>query len=194
MKPLTSQVHDLLAAMPLQAETVIDATAGNGYDTLFLAQCTGPQGKVYAFDIQSDAINQTAKRLSEAGHDHGEFFNASHAQMLKLLPPELIGEIAAITFNLGYLPGGDKTITTNVDSTQQAIFAAVKLLKPGGILTILAYTGHPGGIEEANAVQHLTSQLPSNEYSINEQTSSFAKADSPRLFVIRKNSTDKPGT
>ena len=185
MKSLTSQVHELLAAQSLQGETLIDATAGNGHDTLYLAQCTGPQGKVYAFDIQATAIEQTELRLTEAGYCNVEYLEKSHAEMLQLLPEELRGEIAAITFNLGYLPGGDKNAITGIDSTQQALTASVQLLKPGGLLTILAYTGHPGGADEADAVFEQMSRLPADDFSFQEKYP--VKPKSPRLFIIRKN-------
>lgn len=186
MKPLTSQVHDLLAELSLEGQTVIDATAGNGHDTLFLAQCTGPRGKVYAIDIQPDAIQKTTQRLTEAGHKNIEYLTDSHAYLLQLLPEELIGEIAVITFNLGYLPGGNKSATTRIDSTQQAFAASAELLKPSGLLTILAYTGHPGGAQEAAAVHEMASQLPAEEYTFHEQPSGELKPGSPRLFIIRK--------
>ncbi len=186
MKPLTEQVHDLLSHTALLGETVIDATAGNGHDTLFLAQCVGPQGKVFAFDIQQPAIDQTNLRLTEAGYNHATCIKGSHAEMVSLLPETLIEKVAAITFNLGYLPGGNKAITTQIETTLLAVEASTQLLKPSGILTILAYTGHPGGKEEAEAIVEFANRLPTKLFKFQEHSQTSPVFNSPRFFVIKK--------
>ncbi len=184
MKPLTQQVHDLFREIPLQGETLVDATAGNGHDTMFLAQCAGPNGNVIAIDIQQEAIDQTARRIAEAGYENVTCIKGSHAEMLHLVPETLIGKVAAITFNLGYLPGGSKAIITQTDTTLRAVEASLQLLKPNGILSILAYTGHPGGQEEADTVFEFASQLPKDNFKFQELSPTPSAADSPRLFVI----------
>ncbi len=186
MKPLTEQVHDLLSKKDLVGETVIDATAGNGYDTLFLARCVSPSGTVYAIDIQQIAINQTKSRLTDAGCNNVVYLVGSHAEILSLLPDNLTGKVAAITFNLGYLPGSDKTVTTETESTLIAIETSTCLLKPGGILTILAYTGHPGGKQEADSVEDFANQLPSSDFISQEHSPTPPASNSPRFFVIQK--------
>ncbi len=186
MKPLTEQVHDLLSNTALLGETVIDATAGNGHDTLFLAQCVGPRGKVFAIDIQQQAIDQTNLRLTEAGYNHATCIKGSHAEMVRLLPDNLIGKVAAITFNLGYLPGGNKAITTQIETTLLALEVSVQLLKPGGILTILAYTGHPGGKEEANSIFEFANRLPASNFMFQEHSPTPLVINSPRFFVIQR--------
>jgi len=186
MKPLTKQVHDFLGKTALLGETVIDATAGNGYDTLFLAQCVGSQGKVFAIDIQQEAIDHTNLRLTEAGYNHATCIKGSHAEMLSLLPENLIGEVAAITFNLGYLPGGNKAITTQIESTLLALEASTQLLKPSGFLTILAYTGHPGGREEADSIFEFAKRLPANEFIFHEHSPTPLVINSPRFFAIQR--------
>lgn len=186
MKPLTEQVHDFLSDIALQGETVIDATAGNGYDTFFLAQCVGSQGKVFAIDIQQEAIDQTNLRLTEAGYNNATCIKGSHSELLSLLPENLIGKVAAITFNLGYLPGGNKAITTQIETTLIAIDASIQLLKPGGILTILAYTGHPGGKEEADSIVDFGNRLSANDFIFHEHSPTPLVINSPRFFVIQK--------
>src|ERR1700754_4394232 len=91
----------------------IDATAGNGHDTEFLAGLVGPAGTVYAFDIQEQAVNSTGERLRKAGlEDRVQVVHSGHEHMQRYIPAEHYGHINAVMFNLGYLPHGDKSITT----------------------------------------------------------------------------------
>lgn len=152
-RPLTQLAHQLIAPHVRADDITIDATAGNGHDSLFLAQQVGPCGQVHAYDIQQQALQATRQRLEGAGcgiqlHLHPD----SHAHLLQTLPSDYRGRVAAITFNLGYLPGGDHATTTRIDSTLSALEQSLVLLRPGGVLSVLAYRGHPGGQEEADAV------------------------------------------
>lgn len=170
MKPITQQAHDLLSTH-VRGSLAIDATAGNGHDTLFLANLVGPTGTVWAFDIQPEALRKTAARLIEhqvpvelrlkpaspaqASEHHCRVIaiEADHAEMTQHLPHEIRGRVAAIMFNLGYLPGSDKDCITTTSSTRAALDTAIELLAPGGVLTVVVYPGHPGGQEEAEAVR-----------------------------------------
>ena len=98
-------------------EAAIDATAGNGHDTHFLSEHVGPAGEVYAIDLQKSALEVTSRRLSAIGLQNVRLINQDHAQLSSLVPIELRSRIGAIMFNLGYLPGGDKSITTSPTST-----------------------------------------------------------------------------
>lgn len=147
----------------------IDATAGTGVDTQFLAETVGVRGTVYAFDIQPLALVRTAARLEtrfagEAAADKPEIalLAESHAQMLEVIPASSHGRISAVMFNLGYLPDpeADQRIITGHASTLPALEASLELLQPGGIVTIVVYPGHPGGEEEAEAVTSWASQQP----------------------------------
>ncbi len=184
MKPLTAHVHDLVQNVLQPGDFAIDATMGNGHDTLFLAQQIGVLGKVYAFDIQPLAIQQTRELVNAAAIENVVLVEASHAKMQHFIPHELHGKIAAVMFNLGYLPGGDKSIITQIDSTIVAIRTAVQLLKTGGIMTVLAYVGHPGGRAEAEAVRDVMQQL-----SGFEDLSLPERSISPKLYVVRKAGT-----
>ena len=144
-RPLTRLAHELLRAQLCPGDIAIDATAGNGHDTLFLAQAVGPCGRVHGFDIQPAAILATRARLAAAGAAApAELHLAGHEQMARLLPA-LCGKVAAVTFNLGYLPGADHATTTGTNSTLEALEQALTLLRSGGALSVLAYRGHPGG-------------------------------------------------
>lgn len=164
----------------------VDATAGNGYDTLFLARIVGAAGKVYAFDIQQAALTAAAARLQQAGlASRVALFHAGHEAMPEHLPTEYIGKIDAIMFNLGYLPSGDKSVITVTETTLQALNQAATLLAAGGVLTILAYPGHAGGDAETAAVQGWCDILYDAAFSV-QHLLAPDKNSAPQLWVVRK--------
>lgn len=135
---------------------VVDATAGKGYDTLFLAGAVGPLGKVYAFDIQEEALHTTRERLSAAGLlDRVNLLREGHQDMQKFVA----GPVDAIMFNLGYLPGSDRSIVTRPQTTVEAIASGLELLSRKGRMSVVVYTGHPGAAGEARAVAALAAGL-----------------------------------
>lgn len=160
----TMLAHSWVAAHLASGGVAIDATAGNGHDTLFLAQHCGPTGAVHAFDIQAEAIHRTQTRLNAADIRNVTVHQCCHSQMADRVDNTLSGQVDAITFNLGYLPGGDKSCITRRDSTLLAIERGLSLLAPGGIMTIVIYTGHADGIDEADAVEAYVTQLPPTEW------------------------------
>ncbi|AXI01310.1 16S rRNA (cytosine(1402)-N(4))-methyltransferase [Sporosarcina sp. PTS2304] len=129
-------------------ETVVDATAGNGNDTLFLAELVGDTGHVIAFDIQPQALKTTHSHLGNLA-DRASLILDSHANVRNYVH----GEIGGAMFNLGYLPySDDQSIITTPDSTIAALDALLGLLKKSGIITITVYDGHEGGSEERDAL------------------------------------------
>ena len=112
--------------------------------------------------------------------------HASHADMAEKIPVQYHGKISAIMFNLGYLPGGDKSIITQTDSTLTALNIASRMLSSNGIITILAYPGHQGGDLETDQVKNWCEQLDEDQFKISIVYSSENKESAPRLFVIRK--------
>ncbi|WP_281889940.1 class I SAM-dependent methyltransferase [Paenibacillus sp. YYML68] len=164
---ILSFAHKLIEERVKPGEPVVDATAGNGVDTVYLARCTGPSGTVYAFDIQAAALERTAARCAlEAPGHRVELVHHSHAELAEALPTETHGRVAAVTFNLGYLPGHDHATITTAASTLPALEAAASLLRRGGVITIVLYTGHPGGQEEAEAVEAWAASLPQAQYQV----------------------------
>lgn len=134
-----------------EGDLAVDATAGNGHDTLFLAGRVGVSGRVLAFDIQRAAIDSARRRIEAAGlAGRVGWFCESHALMAERAAA---GSVAAVMFNLGYLPGGDHAVITRGEETLRALDAALGVLRPGGVLTVVGYPGHPGGDEEARAVR-----------------------------------------
>ncbi|WP_028612095.1 tRNA (mnm(5)s(2)U34)-methyltransferase [Paenibacillus harenae] len=157
--------HKWIAERTSPGDIVIDATAGGGVDTLALAKLVGPKGKVYAFDIQQEALDRTSARFAAyadaAALPEVKLLLQSHSGMADAVEQDAIGRTAAVMFNLGYLPGGgDLSVITEPASTIAALNAAVTLLRPGGIVTCVLYPGHPGGAEEAAAVEAWAANLP----------------------------------
>jgi len=186
MRRLTQQAHDNCRTVLARGEIAVDATAGNGHDTLFLAQQVGPAGTVFAFDLQSEAINETARRLQQHEFDNVALVQGDHAKLRELLPREFHGRVGAVMFNLGYLPGGDKKITTMPSSTLAALEQSLDLLRPGGIVTVLAYTGHAGGQDEADAIRGLLGGLCDTSFDVTETPADENSVTAPQLLVVRK--------
>ncbi|WP_290652272.1 class I SAM-dependent methyltransferase [Aquisalimonas sp.] len=183
-RPLTELVHELLAPLIRPGDVAVDATAGNGHDTLFLAQRVGPRGRVYAMDIQSRALEHTRKRLQAAGVlSRVALTAADHASLVRVLGHELQGRVRAVTFNLGYLPGGDRGPVTSAASTIPALRQATTLLAPGGRITVLAYVGHSGSRLEASAVEEWANSL-GEPFAAREVRPPGTPEQSPRLFII----------
>ena len=108
----------------------------------------------------------------------------SHAEMAAALPEVDDGSVAAVMFNLGFLPGGDHAVTTRTESSLTAIKTALGLVRAGGIVTILVYPGHAGGDDEAGSVQRLIDELPAAEFETSIRRSATTSETAPRLFII----------
>lgn len=151
----------------------VDFTMGNGNDTAFLSQTVGPQGRVYAFDIQEEALQSTAAHLAELGcPENYQLICASHHRVR-----EFVSEpIQAGMFNLGYLPrSGRKAVTTMRETTMPAVEAAIDLMAPGGIIMVAIYPGHEEGRLEGEMLA---------EY--------FATLDRRKICVSRFNIMNSP--
>jgi 16S rRNA C1402 N4-methylase RsmH len=137
----------------MAGDIAIDGTAGKGRDTAFLAQAVGPTGHVHCFDIQPEAIASTDNLCALAGLSaRVTLHHRSHADIATALPAGHLGKVGAAIFNLGYLPGGNPDIITQPQSTATALRAAFAALRSGGRLICVAYTGHPGGMDESDVV------------------------------------------
>jgi tRNA G37 N-methylase Trm5 len=147
-RPL-QQSHDIVRGVVKAGDTVIDATAGNGGDTLFLARLVGPEGMVFCFDIQKSALDRTLEKLKLEGlEDRATLVNDGHENM----GIHVKCSINAIMFNLGYLPGGDHHIGTTGNTTIKALESAMELIRINGIITIIVYYGGDSGFEERDQV------------------------------------------
>lgn len=157
---LTALAREAVGKALEDGSLAIDATVGNGHDTLFLAGEVASRGQVIGFDVQLQALEGTRKRLSGSGLESLVSLHLSgHENMSTQVPGDWTGRVSAVMFNLGYLPGGDKWLTTHPASTLQALNQALLLLRTGGVISLLVYRGHPGAKAEAEAVLAWLDQL-----------------------------------
>lgn len=170
-----------------KGDYVIDATCGNGHDTLCLAEAVGEEGDVLALDIQREAL-ETSKALM-AEHDIKQvcFAQANFKDMRKFSSfafPDL--QPSAVVFNLGYLPGGDKALTTTAEDSLEAVKAALDLIKPGGIVTVVLYSGHEEGAKEKQAILDFAENLSSQEYHVVYANLLNQKKNPPEVVWLTK--------
>ena len=182
----TTLAHRIVATILQPGEVAVDATVGNGHDTLFLARQVGPQGHVYGFDVQEEALVRARRRLEEAGlHERVTLLQRGHEHMAEAVPATWHGRIGAVLFNLGYLPGGsDRTCVTRPETTLPALDAALRLLRPGGVLTVVAYRGHPGGAKEAEAVRQWAEALDPDRFVAARYAFCNRRRPAPELFAV----------
>lgn len=177
--------HERVEAALRPGDVAIDATAGNGHDTVALARAVGADGRVYAFDVQAAALRQTQIRLSDTGlSGRVDLIHAGHEQMTSRVGEWTWGEVGAVTFNLGYLPGHDSDRTTTPETTIPALNAALSLLRPGGVITVVVYTGHAGGAAEARAVDDWAAGLPQEQVRALSYRFVNQENDPPRLLAV----------
>lgn len=158
--------HELLRRSVNRHEHVVDATCGNGNDTLFLSKLIGDHGQVYAFDIQEQAIENTKAKMIENNRQNVIYINDSHENISSYIPHSLKGKIGGAIFNLGYLPRSDKSIVTKSDSTIKAIEQLLTYLKKNGLIVIVIYHGHDEGKIEKEDVLNYVQQLEQKKYSV----------------------------
>lgn len=177
----------LLRSFCKPGDFVIDATCGNGNDTLYLSNLVGENGHVFAFDIQEQAIQNSKQRLINHHADQNvTFFHASHDELMEQLPSDLKSKVSAAIFNLGYLPGSDKSITTTGSSTIGAIEQLLKLLKPEGVIILVIYHGHEEGKREKDQVMKYVKQLDQKQAHVLQYEFINQKNDPPFVVAIEK--------
>lgn len=167
------QAQQLWSRLLRPYDQVIDATCGNGKDSHFLANLL-PQGHLYSIDIQKIAIEKAKKSFH---HPNVSYLLQSHATL-----PD-VPDLRLVVYNLGYLPGGNKKITTQVDSTMSSLEAAKQKISPGGAISILCYPGHLEGALEEKAVSDWIEQLSSEKWSLFDYQ---WKKNFPHLFFIKQ--------
>ncbi|RUL89579.1 class I SAM-dependent methyltransferase [Tautonia sociabilis] len=169
-----------------EGDAAIDATVGNGHDTIWLADQVGPGGRVLGLDVQQAALASARGRLEEAGiSDRVSLVRAGHERLDALVrKPGPFARPAAVMFNLGYLPGGDRSRTTVSATTLPALEAALGIIRPGGIVTVVLYPGHPAGQDESEAVARWASHSARSRAEILRAELLHPASPSPWLLAL----------
>ncbi len=161
--PITVWVQERIRQLMPHPLICLDATAGRGKDTLFLCEITPPEGLVYAMDIQESALEQARERIEKAGYGSKVRFIADgHEHMDR----HVSGNIDLIMFNLGYLPGGDHRISTAFPTTGEAVLKGLSLLRPGGLMTLVIYSGGDSGYDERDALIPFLKEVDSHQFTV----------------------------
>jgi len=178
----TEMSHLLLALAAGPGDTVIDATAGWGRDTCFLAALVGETGQVWSFDIQEQACLATEEALTAQGLSaQTRVICDDHAHIAAYdIPPA-----QAAVFNLGWLPGGDHRVVSGGAALIQAMEAVLDKMKSGAVIVVVAYPGHEAGAEESAALMKWLAKLPAARAQTMQIT--FPSRElAPQVIVIEK--------
>ena len=165
---------------------LVDATAGNGHDALFLLDLLDDHGELLALDIQQAAVELTMQRLQHHKRSaQAEVLCANHAALRTILQSKGWNAIHGAVMNCGYLPGGDKAIRTDALSTVAAVKTLVEFCAHEGVIVIVCYVGHEGGTEECDRVEDCIRVLPKEEYQ-SAVYSNQGRNNAPRCYVIQR--------
>ncbi len=186
LKAIIPYTHHLLKTTINEGDIVVDATCGNGNDTLLLASLVGESGRVYAFDIQKQAITTTKALLDEHGQKQVTYIQDSHAKINEYIPIEETGKIGGAIFNLGYLPRSDKHIITTSESTIPAIASLLNYLMKGRLVILVVYYGHDGGEDEKDAVLTFAKALDQKKFAVLNYQFINQKNNPPFIIAIQK--------
>lgn len=168
-------------------DIVVDATVGNGHDTVFLAELIGKTGKVYGFDVQEQAIQATKERLVQSGLlERVTLFHKGHEGISSSISQAHHGLITGGIFNLGYLPGSDKTIITRPETTVAAIEQLLTIMAPEGIIVLVVYHGHEGGAQERDSLLHYCRQIDQNFAHVLQYQYINQQNNPPFIIAIEK--------
>jgi predicted methyltransferase len=169
-----------------KGDGVVDATCGNGHDALILAQCILQEGSgsLFCYDIQEEALQKTKERLSSKLEkdlvERVSFFQKCHSNFIDISCP-----IKLIVYNLGYLPLGNKEVTTQTETTLKSVESALNLVEEGGALSITCYPGHAEGKKEEEALLSLLEKIPYHKYLVSHHRW-LNRNLSPTLLWIQK--------
>ena len=166
-------IHKYIRGLIHEDDVCVDMTAGNGFDTLFLASLAK---KVYAFDISETAIRNTKEKTRD--FDNVVLIRDDHANIDCYVKEK----IRLCIFNLGYLPHGDMTTVTDKDTTLIAFQKAYELLEDKGYIVITFYLKHPGGRDEYYQLDRYFHTKKVDIIDIYRQD----KTDSPITYIIKK--------
>lgn len=187
LKGILEYAHHLLQKNIQEGDTIIDATCGNGHDTVFLSRLAGETGHVFGFDIQPEAIQNTAKRLnSSATLQNTTLIQDSHSNFLHHISVDKLTRLGGAIFNLGYLPGSDKSVVTTSDATITATEGILTHLKANGIIVLVIYYGHHGGKAEMEDIMKYARLLDQKRFTVLYYAFLNQKNNPPFILAIQK--------
>lgn len=187
MEPILERAKSLTAERIRPGDAVVDATLGNGYDAVHLARAVGAGGRLFGFDVQPEAIARSRRRLEKHGlSDRAELVETGHEDFGETLPDGLRGRLAAVMFNLGYLPGSDHAVITEPETTVAALEETVDWLRTGGIATVVLYRGHEGGEREYQAVRSWSADRPQQRLRVLHYHFLNQQEKPPELIAVEK--------
>lgn len=166
----------------MKGKTVVDATAGNGYDTAFLVEQVGPEGHVISFDIQSEALEETRRRIEKFTGANVSLIHDSHEKLHEYINVE----VQMVIYNLGYLPGKKERVTTKPETTLVSVKQALSLLAVEGLICITFYTGNPLGAEEFSGVNSWAKTLDEKIHKVLYLNYINAGPESPSIMLIQR--------
>jgi methylase of polypeptide subunit release factors len=170
--------HLLLSSLISKKDVVVDATMGNGHDTVYLA---GLAQHVYAFDIQEKALYETQKKVNEQELKNVSLILDSHQYILNH-----VNEFKGVIFNLGYLPNGNKEITTKSDVTLETLHLLIPHMKISDFIMLVIYIGHPQGFIESKAIEAYLKTLDNSTYKILRVDMPYQNNQPPYINLITK--------
>lgn len=181
---INSFLHGLITPFIRRGDVVVDCTLGNGHDALFLARAAGEEGHLFGFDIQAGAIAASRRKLLDGGIGEERFtlVRGSHEEIGDHVP----GGIGAAVYNLGYLPGGDRAVTTLAETTVPSMLEALLLLRPEGVVALTLYTGHAGGDAEAESVLRCAKGLDHRMFHVLNLGYANLPKDPPSMLLIQR--------
>lgn len=184
--------HRFIRSLISEGDLCVDATVGNGYDAVFLAELVGEKGKVLGFDVQASAIESTRTALVKNQlADRVQLIELGHETLAAELSEEEKGCLKLVVFNLGYLPRSDKSVVTQSESTQQALEQSLSNLQLDGAISVVAYRGHAGGNAEYAAVEAWVDQLPAHSYfCLRYERWTHQRGLTPVFFWIQRRDND----
>ena len=175
--------HLFLRSFLRDGDIAADATCGNGHDTLLLAGLVGARGHVWGFDIQPQAIDETGRRLAEAGlANRVALLQRGHEELAE----HVTAPLQAVVFNLGYRPGGDRSIITRPETTISALKQSLALLAADGVVLVTVYPGHGGGAEEQSTVEEWAARLNPRTHHCWRMGQTNVSPDAPYLLLAQR--------
>lgn len=174
-KSISELSHYIINSYVTNKNIAVDATLGNGHDTDFLREIFR---KVYAFDIQEIAVNNYKSKL----YENVEAICSSHENFKAYIKEK----VDCVIYNLGYLPGANKAITTKVESTLKSLKEALEMLNSEGIIVVVLYPGHLEGMKEATEIKDFVRNLSKKEYGVMIHQIMNRSNTPPELLVIEK--------